>query len=135
MSGLPLSPARRKFGLVVSSVALATFVACKHKSPPAVPIVIESDDEALAQESSSKVNAKAPAEPSRCREVRAGASFTIGESEPARDSAAKGEVDDQDEDDPVAMPFEAELGGVVGFRGGFAVGVLHSQKRGQLVEV
>src|SRR5262245_35476475 len=106
MLGSPLSAAYRMLGPVALWALLATVVSCKHKSAPVQPIAIENDDGTPAQEPSAKSRAKPPAEPARCRELRAGALFSIGESEPARDSAPQVDGNDEDEDEPIAMPFE-----------------------------
>ncbi len=141
MPAFLLSAAVRHLGRALLGLVLGTVVSCKEKpAPPPPPSAVSSslveDDDGIVQESSAKAGApKAPPAPQRCREVRAGALFSIGENSPRTDSAPRPDDGDGDDDEAIAMPFEAELGAVIGYRGGFALGVLESKKGGQAVNV
>jgi hypothetical protein len=101
---------------------------CREK--PRDPQPPPADGEPADPEPSADAPKAPPAEPARCREVRAGSLFSVGDA--GKRELPTG-VDDAEDEDPIAMPFAAELGSAVGFGGGFAVGVLQAQQRGQRV--
>ncbi len=113
------------------AILLAVAGGCREKPRP-TPLAFEQ--EPGSAESSAVVPSAKPPEPSRCREVKPGSLFAVGEAAAAREPPADA-AEDEEPDEPIAMPFAAELGGAVGLGGGFAVGVLQSQKRGQRVSV
>jgi len=112
------------------AILLAVAGGCREKPRDPTPPAFER--ESGASESAAQAPPARPPEPARCREVKPGALFSIGEAAPAAEASADA---DEEADEPIAMPFSAELGGAVGLKDGFAVGVLQSQKRGQRVSV
>ncbi len=114
------------------AILLSMAAACREKPRELPPPAVEQEPGTV--ESSAAVPSAKPPEPARCREVKAGSLFAVGEAAPAREPPPDA-TDDDEADEPIAMPFAAELGGAVGLGGGFAVGVLQTQKRGQRVSV
>src|SRR5262245_36773639 len=105
------------------AILLALAGACREK--PREQPVPALEQEPGSAESVPIVPSAKPPDPARCREVKTGSLFAVGEAAPAREPAP-GANDDEEPDEPIAMPFAAELGGAVGLGEGFAVGVLQS---------
>lgn len=110
--------------LLLGAPTFAT--SCRKRTAlPAPPSESSAED--------SPASAPKPAQKEHCRELNPGALFVVGDANASRRSKA---LDDEDEgDEPIAMPFGVELGGVAGFEAGFAVGLLQSRRQGQRASV
>jgi hypothetical protein len=103
---------------------------CRKKTPlPAPPSEL---DEPGAQESAEPARSAKPSVPERCREVNPGTLFAVGD---ARSSRSDSSDLDEEAEEPIAMPFGVELGGVTGYKAGFAAGLLQSRRQGQRAAV
>jgi hypothetical protein len=109
----------------VLAMALALAAGCREKSGAPSG----QKPRARTEPSAEGLPAKPP-EPARCREVKPGSLYPVGD-----DRAAAQRGRDEDADEALTAPFAAEIGGAVALGSGFAVAVLTSQKQGQKVSV
>jgi hypothetical protein len=107
---------------------------CRKKA--ALPAPPSELDDPSAQESTEPVaSASKPEPPKRCREVNPGTLFAVGDAEAPKRTDALAAEGDEDSDEPIAMPFGVELGGVTGYKAGFAAGLLQSRRQGQRASI
>ena len=114
--------------------ALALSAGCRKKT--AAPAPPSEFDEPSAQESPEGVSSasKAPP-PERCREVNKGTLFAVGDIEASKQNDVPEPLEGEEPIEAIAMPFGVELGGVTGYKAGFAVGLLQSRRQGQRASI
>jgi hypothetical protein len=118
--------------LVLLGVASLSAGCRKKTALPAPPS--ELDDPSAQESTEPTVSASKPAQ-ERCRETNPGTLFAVGDADTSKRSDTQDPVDGEESDEPIAMPFGVELGGVTGYKAGFATGLLQSRRQGQRASV
>jgi len=99
-----------------------SLVACKKSTPP-------PDPEAVVQPAASPKSTAPP----RCAPVSAQPPFVLGPGDTGRTAHSNGDAGESGRDD--ILPFAAEVGDGVAYRGGFAVGAIHESESSLAVSV
>jgi hypothetical protein len=117
--------------MLLGAVALST--SCRKKT--ALPAPPSEFDDSAQESAEPTASAAKPAPKERCHEVNKGTLFAVGDIEAAKQNEVPEPFEGEEPYEAIAMPFGVELGGVTGYKAGFAAGLLQSRRQGQRASV